>query len=146
MSRKVADKDKGFGTCKACGRPLSSPASVLAGYGPVCLHNHYASGQKDYVSSLFSIDYDRLERKVASFDVASIGEDAVLITDLDDDPDSPSVTNSIDEILARLKIDKHKVKVVCLGTDGMYTQYNGTWKFAGWTIEEVKENLKIKER
>ena len=133
-----------IGKCSVCGKGLSDPRSVNAGYGPVCMHNHYADGQQDYVSNLFMLEEDNSGRKIASFNLSSLGDNALLITDLDDDENKPSVTNSIDEILRRLQIDKHKIKVVCLGTDKMYSVYNGTWKFAGWTEDEAIKTLKIR--
>jgi hypothetical protein len=135
---------KAVSSCVVCGKPLSDPRSVAAGYGPVCMHNHYADGQQDYVENLFMLDESLTGRKIASFTVSILGENTILITDLDDDKDKPSVTNSIDEILLRLNIDKHTRKVVCLGTDGMYSLYNGTWKFVGWTEEEAIKTLKLR--
>jgi len=128
--------------CSVCGKGLSDPRSVDAGYGPVCMHNHYATGQEDYVGDLFMLD-EKFKRKIASFVLDSWDERTLLITDLDDDEDKPSVTNSIDEILNRLSINKHEKRVVCLGSDKMYAMYNGVWKFLGWTEDEAKKNLGI---
>ena len=83
-------------------------------------------------------------RRIASFSIEKLSDNAVLIVDLDDDKNRPSVTNSIDEILAQLKIDKHETKVICRGTDGIYALYNGTWKFAGRTKEEAIASLRLK--
>ena len=131
--------------CKACGRKLTNPKSIAAGYGPTCLHKHYVNGQKDYAQNLFMIDKDQ-NRRIASFAIEKLSDNAVLIIDLDDDENKPSVTNSIDEILAQLKIDKHKTKVICRGTDGIYARYNGTWKFAGKTKEEAISSLNIRRK
>ena len=144
--KREKDKKKPLCRCTVCGKGLSDPRSIAAGYGPVCMHNHYADGQKDYAENLFMLNEDQRSRRIASFTIENIGKNAVLITDLDDDEDKPSVTNSIDEILSRLEIDKHKVKVICLGTDKMYSHYNGTWKFAGWSKEEAISSLNIRRK
>jgi len=128
--------------CVVCGKGLSDPRSVDAGYGPVCMHNHYAIGQENYVGDLFMFD-EKFQRRVASFVIDAWDERTILITDLDDDEDKPSVTNSIDEILDRLGVDKHEKRVVCLGSDKMYAMYNGVWKFLGWTEEEARLALRI---
>ncbi len=137
-------KAKPIATCSVCGKGLSDPQSVSAGYGPVCMHNHYAVGQKDYVENLFMLEEDLSHKKIANFTIEAFGENTLLITDLDNNQDKPSVTNSIDEILRRLCLDKHNYKIVCLGTDDMFTLYNGTWRFLGWTEKEALNSLKLR--
>ncbi len=144
QEKQKRKRAQALGACTVCGKPLSDPRSVAAGYGPVCMHNHYADGQQDYVENLFMLNESLTGRKIASFNISVLGENALLITDLDNDKDKPSVTNSIDEILSRLNLDKHEQKIVCLGTDGMYARYDGTWKFAGWSEDEAIKTLKIR--
>ena len=147
VKKKKAPKPPYTGaTCQTCGKPISDPLSVEARKGPVCLHREYLSGQKDHKSDLFILDHNNgMRRKVASFDLEII-EGGYLVIDRDDDEGLPSVTNSIDDILAMLELDPKKDKVVCYGSDHVYTRYTGKWKFLGKDKNEaVASVVKVKK-
>jgi len=127
--------------CSVCGKPMSDPISVARGIGPECFQDQMKTGQDNYKSNLFMIKKDG-GRIIASCTIENIADDVVLITDLDDDEDLPSVTNSIDAILHEYEINLDEIKVIVCGSDKMYCEYKGDFKYLSWDRSEVIEKFK----
>lgn len=83
----------GMATCKVCGKPLTDPLSMSIGIGPVCR-----------IQLKFRIAADRsrnLFATAADF-TWEIRNGVVCIVDLDS---GASVTNDVDNVLARISAD-----------------------------------------
>jgi len=134
--RSYTKRNEHAADCSVCGRPLSDPTSVQMGIGPECFSQHIHDGKESYKNNLFMIDTFG-SKKIASCTIQSVKENTILIIDLDDDDNLPSVTNSIDEILKYFNIDLTVMTVITKGSDGMYCRYSNGFKFLSWDEEEA---------
>lgn len=134
--RSYVKRNEKAANCSICGRPLSDPTSVQMGIGPECFSKHIAEGKNDYTSNLFMLN-ENGSKKIASCTLELVAENVILVVDLDDNPELPSVTNSIDEIVRYFNIDLGITKVIVKGSDGMYCKYNRGFKFLSWEREEA---------